>query len=464
MADKSAYDYDLAVIGAGSAGVRAARRAAELGKRVAIVEEDRVGGTCVLRGCVPKKLFVHGSHYAEAFEDAVGFGWRVDGLHFDWATLATNIQGDVAWLSSVYIRNLEKAGAEIIHSRAVLRDSHTVTLVGENRDITAAFILIATGGKPRRDLPIPGIELAITSNEFFHLPRLPKRTLVVGGGYIAVEIGSVFAALGSDTTIIHRGSEILRGFDGEARQALHSGMERRGVTISLGEELSEIRKQADGLLVVTKSGAEIAADIVLLAIGRTPNTGGLGLEAAGVKVDRWGAITVDRFSQTSVPNIYAVGDVTNRLQFTPIAIREGAAFVETVFGGNPTAVDYDTIPVAVFGTPELGSVGMTEEAARKQFPSLDIYRANFKPLPNRVAGRDERMLIKLIVDADTDRVLGCHLVGPTASELVQLMAVAIRMGATKADLDATTALHPTLAEEIVTLGRPAERIRREAAE
>ena len=464
MADKSAYDYDLAVIGAGSAGVRAARRAAELGKRVAIVEEDRVGGTCVLRGCVPKKLFVHGSHYAEAFEDAVGFGWRVDGLHFDWATLATNIQGDVAWLSSVYIRNLEKAGAEIIHSRAVLRDSHTVTLVGENRDITAAFILIATGGKPRRDLPIPGIELAITSNEFFHLPRLPKRTLVVGGGYIAVEIGSVFAALGSDTTIIHRGSEILRGFDGEARQALHSGMERRGVTISLGEELSEMRKQADGLLVVTKSGAEVAADIVLLAIGRTPNTGGLGLEAAGVKVDRWGAITVDRFSQTSVPNIYAVGDVTNRLQFTPIAIREGAAFVETVFGGNPTAVDYDTIPVAVFGTPELGSVGMTEEAARKQFPSLDIYRANFKPLPNRVAGLDERMLIKLIVDADTDRVLGCHLVGPTASELVQLMAVAIRMGATKADLDATTALHPTLAEEIVTLGRPAERIRREAAE
>jgi len=464
VADKSAYDYDLAVIGAGSAGVRAARRAAELGKRVAIIEEDRVGGTCVLRGCVPKKLFVHGSHYAEAFEDAVGFGWRVDGLHFDWATLATNIQGDVAWLSSVYIRNLEKAGAEIIHSRAVLRDSHTVTLVGENRDITAAFILIATGGKPRRDLPIPGIELAITSNEFFHLPRLPKRTLVVGGGYIAVEIGSVFAALGSDTTIIHRGSEILRGFDGEARQALHSGMERRGVTISLGEELSEIRKQADGLLVVTKSGAEIAADIVLLAIGRTPNTGGLGLEAAGVKVDRWGAITVDRFSQTSVPNIYAVGDVTNRLQFTPIAIREGAAFVETVFGGNPTAVDYDTIPVAVFGTPELGSVGMTEEAARKQFLSLDIYRANFKPLPNRVAGRDERMLIKLIVDADTDRVLGCHLVGPTASELVQLMAVAIRMGATKADLDATTALHPTLAEEIVTLGRPAERIRREAAE
>jgi glutathione reductase (NADPH) len=458
------YDYDLAVIGAGSAGVRAARRAAELGKRVAIIEEDRVGGTCVLRGCVPKKLFVHSSHYADAFEDAVGFGWRVEGLHFDWATLATNVQGDVSWLSSIYIRNLEKAGAAIVHSRGVLKDAHTVMLVGENRDITAEYVLVATGGKPRRDLAIPGIELAITSNEFFHLPRQPKRVLVVGGGYIAIELASVFAALGTDTTLIHRGTEILRGFDGEARQALHAGMERRGVTISLGEDLAEIRREAGGLLAITRSGAEIAADEVLLAIGRTPNTGGLGLEAAGVKVDRWGAISVDRYSQTSVSNIYAVGDVTNRLQFTPIAIREGAAFVETVFEGKPTAVDYNTIPVAVFGTPEVGSVGMTEEAARKEFPALDIYRSNFKPLPNRVAGRDERMLIKLIVDADTDRVLGCHLVGPSASELIQLMAVAIHMGATKADLDATTALHPTLAEEIVTLGRPAERIRREAAE
>ncbi len=464
MAETRTYDYDLAVIGAGSAGVRAARRAAELGKRVAIIEEDRVGGTCVLRGCVPKKLFVHASHYAEAFEDAVGFGWRVDGLHFDWATLAANVQGDVAWLSSVYIRNLEKAGAEIIHSRAVLKDAHTVSLVSENRDITAAFVLIATGGKPRRDLGVPGIELAITSNEFFHLPRLPKRALIVGGGYVAIEIASVFTALGADTTLMHRGTEILRGFDAEARHALHSGMERRGVTISLSEELSEIRKQPDGLLAITKSGAEIAADIVLLAVGRVPNTDGLGLAAAGVTVDRWGAISVDRYSQTSVSNIYAVGDVTNRLQFTPIAIREGAAFVETVFAGNPTALDYDNVPVAVFGTPEVGSVGMTEEAARKEFPSLDIYRANFKPLPNRVAGRDERMLIKLIVDAETDRVLGCHLVGPNASELVQLVAVAIRMGATKADFDATTALHPTLAEEIVTLGRPSERIRREAAE
>jgi glutathione reductase (NADPH) len=460
----AAYDYDLVVIGAGSAGVRAARRAAELGKKVAVVEQDRVGGTCVLRGCVPKKLFVHSSHYAEAFEDAVGFGWRVEGLHFDWPTLAANVEGEVSWLSGIYIRNLEKAGAEIIHSRAILKDAHTVALVAQNRDVTAATILVATGGRPRRNLAIPGIEHTITSDDFFHLPKLPKRALVVGGGYVAVEIASVFAGFGCETTILHRGTEILRGFDVEIRKTLHAGMERRGVAIQLGEELTEVRKTGDGLVAVTRSGSEIAADVVLLAIGRDPNTAGIGLDAAGVAIDRWGAITVDQYSRTNVANIYAVGDVTNRLQFTPIAIREGSAFVDTVFGGKPTAVDYDNVPVAVFGTPEVGSVGMTEEAARLAYSSLDIYRSNFKPLPNRVAGRDERMLIKLIVDGDTDRVLGCHLVGPNASELIQLMAIAVRMGATKADLDATTALHPTLAEEIVTMGRPSERIRREAAE
>jgi glutathione reductase (NADPH) len=456
------YDYDLFVIGAGSAGVRAARRAAEMGKRVAIAEQDRVGGTCVLRGCVPKKLFVNAAHYAEAFEDSVGFGWRIEGLHFDWPTLTANVEADVSWLSGVYIRNLEKAGAEIVRSRAALKDAHTVTL--ESRDLTAGVILVATGGKPRRDLPIPGIELAITSNEFFHLPRLPKRVLIVGGGYVAVEIASVFAAFASDVTIIHRGAEILRGFDVEARQALHAGMEQRGIAMKTGEELAEIRKTRNGLLAVTRSGAEMEVDEVLLAIGRDPNTKGLGLEAVGVKLDRTGAVAVNVYSQSSVPHIYAVGDVTNRLQFTPVAIREGSAFADTVFGGNPTAVDYDNVPVAVFGTPEVGSVGMTEEEARLRHLSLDIYRSSFKPLPYRVAGRDERMLIKLIVDGDTDRVLGCHIVGPNAGELVQLVAIAVRLGATKADFDATMALHPTLAEEIVTMGRPAERIRREAAE
>lgn len=460
----SGYDYDLVVIGAGSAGVRAARRAAEMGKRVAVAEQDRVGGTCVLRGCVPKKLFVHAAHYAESFEDAVGFGWRVEGLHFDWPTLVTNVQGDVAWLSSIYIRNLEKAGADILRSRAVLRDAHTVHLLAENRDVTAEYILIATGGAPRRDLPIPGIEHAITSDEFFHLPKLPKRVVVVGGGYVAVEISSVFAGFGVEVTLVHRGREILRGFDGEARNALHAGMERRGVTIMTGEELASIEKADQGLTVTLTSDSRINADVVLLAIGRYPCTRDLGLETAGVSLDPEGAIVVDRYSQSSVPNIYAVGDVTNRLQFTPIAIREGSAFVQTVFGGEPTAVDYDNTPVAVFGVPEVGSVGYTEEAARARFPNLDIYRSVFKPLPNRVAGRDDRMLVKLIVDADTDRVLGCHIVGPHAGELAQLVAIPIRMGATKADFDATTALHPTLAEEIVTIGKPSERIRREAAE
>ena len=444
--------------------MRAARRAAELGKRVAVAEEDRVGGTCVLRGCVPKKLFVTAAHYAEAFEDSVGFGWRVEGLHFDWQTLASNVQGDVSWLSGIYIRNLEKAGAEIINSRAVLRDAHTVELLAEKRTVTAATILIATGGAPRRRLPIPGIEHAITSDEFFHLPALPRRALVVGGGYIAIEIASVFAALGAETTLIHRGGEILRGFDAEARKALHAGMERRGVTILLNEELATIEKRGESFEVATRSGARMPADVVLLAIGRDPNTSGLGLAEVGVKVDAAGAVVVDRYSQTSVANIYAVGDVTNRMQFTPVAIREAGAFVRTVFHGEPTALDYENVPAAVFGTPEVGTVGLTEEAARARYASLDIYRANFKPLPNRVAGRDERMLIKLIVDGETDRVLGCHIVGPNASELIQLVAVAVRMGATKADFDATTALHPTLAEEIVTLAGPAERIRREAAE
>ncbi len=459
-----AYDYDLFVIGAGSGGTRAARRAAELGKRVAVAEQDRVGGTCVLRGCVPKKLFVHAGHYAEAFEDAVGFGWRTEGLTFDWATLAANVQGDVSWLSGIYIRNLEKAGAEIIHSRAVLKDAHTIHLVGENRDVTTDIVLIATGGKPRRDPSVEGGDLAITSNEFFHLPKLPKRVIVVGGGYIAVEMSSILAALGADTTVLYRGTEILRGFDREIAHTLHAGMERRGVTILCEERPVSITRTGDELEVRTKSDACFTVDQVLFAIGRDPNIAGLGLEAAGVETDKAGAIVVDAYSRTTAENIYAVGDVTNRLQFTPVAIREGSAFVDTVFGGTPTAVSYDNVPAAVYATPELGTVGYTEEAARAEFASLDIYRSSFKPLPNRVAGRDERMLIKLIVDGDTDRVLGCHMVGPSASEMIQLVAIAVNFGATKADFDATMALHPTLAEELVTLGAPAERVRRQAAE
>ena len=458
------YNYDLFVIGAGSAGVRAARRAGELGKRVAIAEEDRVGGTCVLRGCVPKKLFVHAARYAEDFEDAVGFGWRLEGLHFDWPTLTNNVAGDTAWLSGVYIRNLEKAGADIIRSHARMVDAHTVELLAENRTVTAEYILIATGGEPRRDLPIPGIDLAITSNEFFSLRRQPRRVLVVGGGYVAIELASVFAALGTETTLLHRGDKVLRGFDDEVRRTLMAGMEHRGITIAVNEQPQSIDRTSECLDVTTRSGKRVKVDEVLLAIGRRPNTGDLGLERAGVTTDAAGAVVVDAYSRTSIPSIFAVGDVTNRMQFTPVAIREAAAFVETVFGGRPTALDYENIPVAVFGNPEVGSVGLTEEEARERYDALDIYRAYVKPLPNRIAGRDERMLIKVIVDGDSDRVLGCHFVGPSASELVQLVAVAMKMGATKADFDATTALHPTLAEEIVTLGRPAERIRRQAAE
>ena len=460
----ASYDCDLFVIGAGSAGVRAARLAAELGKRVAIAEESQVGGTCVLRGCVPKKLFVNAAHYAEAFEDAVGFGWRVEGVHFDWPTLVNNVAGDVSWLSTIYVRNLESAGAEIIHSRAVLEDAHTVRLLAGNTTVTAEYVLIATGGRPRRDMPIPGIEHVITSDEFFHLEALPKRVLIVGGSYIAMEIGSIFAGFGVETTIIHRGGQVLRGFDDEVRNELCSALERRGVTVMTHEELAGIAEADRGYVATLKSNTTIAADQVLLAIGRHPNTAGLGLEKAGVEVDGRGVIKVDSYSRTSAANIYAVGDVTNRLQFTPIAIREGAAVIQTLFQDRPTALDYDNVPVAVFANPEVGSVGLSEEAARERYAAVDIYRSHFKPLPYRVAGRDERMLMKLVVDGDTDRVVGCHFVGPNAAELVQVVAIAVKMGATKADFDMTTALHPTLAEEIVTMARPAERIRRQAAE
>jgi glutathione reductase (NADPH) len=421
----------------------------------------------VLRGCVPKKLFVNAARYADAFEDSVGFGWRVDNLSFDWPTLADNVEADVTWLSGIYIRNLEKAGAEIVHGHARLKDAHTVAVDGD-RELTAAWILIATGGHPRRDMgegaSVPGLSHAITSNEFFHLPRLPKRVLIVGGGYVAVEIASIFAGLAVEVTLLHRSADILRGFDVEMRRALRAGLEARGVGFRTGDQLAAIEKTGTGLTATTRAGVVFKVDEVLLAVGRDPNTSGLGLEALGVKLDAAGAIAVDSYSRSSVANIYAIGDVTNRLQFTPVAIREGAAFVETVFGNNPTAVDYENVPVAVFGTPELGSVGLTEEAARRLYPALDIYRSVFKPLQNRVAGRDERMTIKLIVDGDTDRVLGCHIVGPNAGELVQLVAIAVRLRATKADFDATMALHPTLAEEIVTMGVPAERVRREAAE
>jgi len=460
----SGYDYDFFVIGGGSGGVRAARIAAELGARVAIAEEDKVGGTCVVRGCVPKKLFVHGSHFAEAVEDAVGFGWTVEGLAFDWPTLRDNVQADVAWLSGIYIRNLERSGAELVQSRAVIEDPHTVRLLADGRRVTTRYILVATGGWPWLDRTVPGIELAVSSNEMFHLESLPRRLVVVGGGYIAVEFAGVFNAFGVETTIVHRGAEILRGFDGDVRRSVRAGMQGRGVSVICNDTVASIERDGDGLVGVTRHGQRIPADVVLYATGRRPNSGGFGLAEAGVAIGAHGEVPVDEYSRTNVENIYAVGDVTDRRNLTPVAIREGQAVAETLFGDTPTRVDYDCIPTAVFSQPEAGTVGMTEEEAIIHFPHVDIYRATFKPLHHRVAGRDERMLIKLVVDADTDRVLGFHAVGMGAGEMAQLVAIAVKMKATKADLDATMALHPTQSEEIVTMKSPVERHRRAAAD
>ncbi len=459
-----AFDYDLFVIGAGSGGVRAARVAAELGAKVAIAEEDRVGGTCVVRGCVPKKLFVQASRFAEALEDSVGFGWTTEAVRFDWPTLRDNVARDVEWLSGIYVRNLEKSGAELIRSRAVLEGPNRIRLVKDGRAVTARAIIVATGGAPTVDTTIPGIEHAITSDQAFHLEHFPKRVLVVGGGYIAVEFAGIFNNLGAETTLLYRGQEILRGFDGDVRKYVRAGMARRGVTVTTGDMVAAIARTPRGLVATTRKGEEIVADQILFAIGRRPSSQGFGLDAAGVALDAEGAVVVDPFLKTSVDNIFAVGDVTNRVRLTPVAIREGAAVADNLFAGMKVAVDYTNIPTAVFSTPEAGTVGLTEEAALARLPAVDIYRASFKPLHYRIAGRDERMLVKLVVDGDTDRVVGCHFVGPEASELAQLVAIPMKMGATKADFDATIALHPTIAEEIVTIRRPTERHRRAAAE
>ena len=460
----SAFDYDLFVIGAGSGGVRAARIAAELGARVAIAEEDQVGGTCVLRGCVPKKLFVHGSHFAETVEDSVGFGWTVEGLRFDWPTLRDNVHADVEWLSGIYARNLAKSGAELIRSRAVIEDGHRIRLLADGRTVTTRYILVATGGWPVLDPEIPGIEHAVTSNEMFRLERLPKRLLVVGGGYIAVEFAGVFNAFGVATTVLYRGGDVLRGFDGDIRRTVHAGMEKRGVSIVTGDTIASIEKHGDGLMAVTREGRRLEADTILFATGRAANSRGFGLEELGVGFGARNEIPVDEYSRTNVDNIYAVGDVTDRIKLTPVAIREGQAVAETLFGGSPIKVDFDCIPSAVFSQPEAGTVGLSEEEATGRYPSVDIYRSTFKPLHHRVARRDERMLVKLVVDADSDRVLGFHAVGAGAGEMAQLVGIAVKMRATKADFDATMAVHPTQSEEIVTMRKPVERHRRSTAE
>jgi len=444
------YDFDLFVIGGGSGGVRAGRMAAGRGVRVGIAEEYRYGGTCVIRGCVPKKLFVYASHFSEDFEDAAGFGWHVGERRFDWPTLVANKDKEIARLSAMYERGLNNAGATIIHSRAELRDAHTLFLPKENHTVTADKILIATGGWPV--LPqIPGIEHAITSNEAFHLTQLPRRVMVAGGGYIAVEFAGIFHGLGVETNLLYRGPEILRGFDMDIRTLLRKEMVKKGVMVRVNANPARIEKNGGALKVTLEDGGVIETDCIMYATGRRPNIAGLGLEAAGVAVNAQGAIAVDKYSHTSAENIWALGDVTDRVNLTPVAIHEAMCFVSTVFGGKPIPVDHELIPTAVFSQPNIGTCGMTEEAARHRHKNIDIYKAEFRPMKHTLSGRDERMLMKLIVDGDTDKVLGCHILGSDAGEIIQSLGVAIKMGATKADFDATMAVHPTAAEEFVTM-------------
>ncbi len=450
------YDYDLFVIGAGSGGVRAARLTALGGKRVAIAEEHRVGGTCVIRGCVPKKFMVMASDFAHSFEIAEGYGWTID-ASFDWPKFIETKDVEIARLSGIYVANLGKAGVELIHGRAVLTDAHTVVIAGKGEDggdltVTAERILIATGGRPWIPEDMPGIEHAITSEEAFHLPELPKRILIAGGGYIAVEFAGIFAGLGVETTLIYRGPNILRGFDDDVRAHLTGEIEKRGIKVILGCQHKEIRKTDSGLLSVLENGMELETDVVMFATGRVPHVKALGLETAGVELTDEGAIKVDALSRTTADNIWAIGDVTDRMNLTPVAIREAVAFHETVYRDNPQAFDYEAVATAVFSQPPVGVVGLSENEARRAFEgAVDVYVTRFRPMKYAFSGSEERMLMKLVVEAKTDRVVGVHIVGPEAPEMIQLAAIAVKAGLTKAQWDATCAVHPTMAEELVTL-------------
>ena len=461
MTDK---EVDLFVVGAGSGGVRAARIAAGYGARVMIAEEYRVGGTCVIRGCVPKKLLVYASRYSDDFADAEGYGWSVGEPAFDWSKLIANKDREIARLEAAYTANLERAKVATVKSRAVLEDAHTVRILATGETVRAERILIATGGAPHMGAAIAGLDHVISSNEAFHLKELPKRILIQGGGYIAVEFAGIFHGLGAEVTLVYRGDNILRGFDDDVRAHLRAEMERRGITIITRQTVDAVEKVEHGYCVELSDRRSFVVDRVMFATGRWPNVTGLGLEAAGVKLARNGGIAVDKFSQTSVPHIHAVGDVTNRIPLTPVAIREGHAFADTVFGNKPTSADHADVPTAVFSEPEVGVVGLTEAQAREQLAQVDIYKTSFRPMKMVLAGRDTRAFFKLVVDGETDRVVGCHIVGPDAGEMIQLVGIAVKMKATKADFDATMAVHPTAAEELVTLREKAVSYRREAAE
>ncbi len=447
----SDFDYDLFVIGAGSGGVRAARISASHGAKVAIAEEHRIGGTCVIRGCVPKKLLVYASRFSDEFEDARGFGWQVGEPIFDWPTLIKAKDKEIARLEGLYRANLNKAGVTIFEERAEVSGPNTIHLKSSDRSVTAGKILVATGGTPSFGEPIKGLDHVITSNEAFDLKELPRRIAICGGGYIAVEFAGIFAGLGSETTIVYRGDKILRGFDEDLRDGLSEAYKKRGIRIVTNRTFGSIQKTAGGLVGHLDGGATIEADQIMFAIGRAPNTVDIGLDAAGADRGWNGHVVVNDASRSSVETIYAVGDVTDRVALTPVAIREGHSFADSTFGGKSWSADYEMIPTAVFSTPEIGTVGLPQHLAEERSAKLDVYKAAFPPLKATLSGRDEKMLMKLLVDRESDKVIGCHVLGADAAEMVQMAAIAMRLGATKSDFDATMGLHPSVAEEFVTM-------------
>ncbi|WP_417262153.1 glutathione-disulfide reductase [Celeribacter sp.] len=446
------FDYDLFVIGGGSGGVRAARLTAADGHKVAMAEEFRMGGTCVIRGCVPKKLMVFASQYSGHAEDGKKYGWDIRIGQFDWSQFQGKLKAELSRLEGIYTKNAGNAGVEILHQRATVKDPHTVVLA-DGTEKTAKHILVAVGGTPFVPDNVPGIELAITSNEIFDIPELPKRILIVGGGYIACEFACIFNGLGSEVTQYYRGAQILRGFDDEARGHIAELIDEQGINLHVGTDVERLEKRDDGIWVKATDGREGTFDVVLYATGRKPATAGLGLEEAGVEMGRYGEGRVDDYSQTNIPSIFAVGDVTDRIQLTPVAIREAVAFHETVFKGNPIKPDHSNVPSAIFTQPEYGTVGLTEEQAREEGP-VEVYSAAFRPMQNSFIEKNHRVMFKLIVCADTRKVLGCHIIAPQAGEMIQLAGVAVKMGATKEDFDATVAVHPTMAEEIVLMKEP----------
>jgi len=445
------HDFDLVVIGAGSGGTRASRLSAGFGARVAVVEEHKLGGTCVNVGCIPKKLFVYASHYGEDFADAAAFGWELGPRRFDFARLRKHKDVEIARLNGVYAKLLDDAGVTRIDGRARLVDPHTVA-IGE-RLVSAEHILIATGSWP--SLPAtPGIEHAISSNEVFHLDALPERAVVVGGGYIGVEFAGIFHGMGAATTQLYRGELFLRGFDADVRSTLAAEMRKHGIDLRFRTDVTKIEKTKSGLRIALTDGSALEADAILYATGRTPNTRGLGLEAIGVATGAGGEILVDEHSRSNVPSVWAIGDVTDRISLTPVALHEGICFARTVFGGKPTKPDHRDVPTAVFSTPSIGTVGLTEEEARERHGDVLVFKASFRPLRHTLTGRDEKTLVKLVVERASDRVLGAHMVGPEAAEIIQGIGVAVKCGVTKAQLDSTLGIHPTTAEEFVTLREP----------